>query len=102
MIHSSTVSGAAIAASDQGVAAGVRDRSDPRLVLADRVEQLYSQMWLAILATFVIGAIATFEFWDQRLRDLVLFWWGLVLVITASSAGLLYAYRRSADRAANA
>ena len=80
-------------------AAGIRDRADPRKVLADRVEQLYSQMWLGILATFAIGAIATFEFWDVRLRELVLFWWGLVLVITAASAGLLYAYRRSPERA---
>ncbi|MBV8032469.1 MAG: PAS domain S-box protein [Betaproteobacteria bacterium] len=81
------------------VAAGIRDRADPRLVLADRVDQLYGQMWLGIVATFAIGAIATFEFWNDRLRELVLFWWGLVLLVTAASAGLLYGYRRSADRA---
>src|SRR4051794_6125346 len=90
------------AASDANSASRIRDRADPRLVLADRVEQLYSQMWLAILSTFVIGAIATFEFWNERLRELVLFWWGLVLVITAASAGLLYAYRSSPERASNA
>jgi PAS domain S-box-containing protein len=56
-------------------------------------------MWLGILTTFAIGAIATFEFWEVRLRDLVLFWWGLVLLITAASGGLLYAYRRSGDKA---
>jgi len=76
----------------------MRERADPRLVLADRVEELYGQMWLGILATFAIGAIATFEFWDPRMRDLVLFWWGLVLLVSSASAGLLYAYRRSADR----
>src|SRR3954470_19957814 len=84
---------------DHGVSAGIRDRADPRFVLADRVDQLYGQMWLSIVATFAIGAIATFEFWSLRLRELVLFWWGLVLLVTAASAGLLYAYRRSAHRA---
>jgi PAS domain S-box-containing protein len=93
-----SASGTASEASDRGISAGIRDRADPRVVLADRVDQLYSQMWLGILATFAIGAIATFEFWDQRLRELVLFWWSLVLLVTAASAGLLYAYRRSPDR----
>src|SRR6266571_639882 len=88
--------------SERGLSAGIRDRADPRLVLADRVDQLYGQMWLGIVATFAIGAIATFEFWSLRLRELVLFWWGLVLLVTAASAGLLYAYRHSQDRAANA
>ena len=81
------------------VLSGVRERADPRLVLADRVEQLYSQMWLGILMTFAIGAIATFELWEQRLKELVLFWWFIVLLISGASAGLLYAYRQSADKA---
>ena len=99
MNQSSTAAGAETKTSDRGIAAGIRDRADPRLVLADRVDQLYGQMWLGILATFAIGAIATFEFWSPRLKDLVLFWWGLVLLVTAASAGLLYAYRSSGDRA---
>jgi PAS domain S-box-containing protein len=78
---------------------GVRDRADPRLVLADRVEQLYGQMWLGILTTFAIGAIATFELWEERLKELVLFWWIIVLLITGASAGLLYAYRQAGDKA---
>ena len=101
MNHTDAASGSAVELASRGAAAGTRDRADPRLVLADRVDQLYGQMWLGILATFAIGAIATFEFWEERLRDLVLFWWGLVLLVTAASAGLLYAYRRSAERAAN-
>ena len=84
------------------VASGIRDRADPGLVLADRVDQLYGQMWLGILSTFAIGAIATLEFWDARLRELVLFWWGLVLVITTGTASLLYAYKRSPDRTTHA
>ena len=102
MNHSSSASESTARTSDRGLSAGIRDRADPRLVLADRVDQLYGQMWLGILATFAIGAIATFEFWSLQLRDLVLFWWGLVLLVTAATAGLLYAYRRSAGRAANA
>src|SRR3954462_2588582 len=88
-------------AADRGLSAGVGDRADPRFVLADRVDQLYGQMWLGIVATFAIGAIATFEFWSDRLKELVLIWWGLVLFVTAASAGLLYAYRRSSDRSDN-
>jgi PAS domain S-box-containing protein len=102
MSQSSTASSSTVRMPERGVSAGIRDRADPRMVLADRVDQLYGQMWLGILGTFAIGAIATFEFWSQRLRDLVLFWWGLVLLVTAASAGLLFAYRRSTDRAANA
>jgi len=87
---------------ERGVSAGIRDRADPRLVLADRVDQLYGQMWLGILGTFAIGAIASFEFWSPRLRDLVLTWWFIVLVVTAGSATLLYGYRRASNRSQNA
>ncbi len=99
--HDSVAHAATADAFGRGAAAPVRARADPRLVLADRVEELYGQMWLGILATFAIGAIATFEFWDPRMRDLVLFWWGLVLIVASASAGLLYAYRRSETRAEN-
>src|SRR3981081_3353546 len=81
-----SASGTASEASDRGISAGLRDRADPRVVLADRVDQLYSQMWLGILATFAIGAIATFAFWSPRLRELVLFWWSLALLVTAARA----------------
>jgi PAS domain S-box-containing protein len=84
-------------------AAGARttqeeQRTDPQRVLADRVEQLYSQMPLGIVFTLVIGAIATYELYDNRTRDLVLFWWGLVLLITAARTALWLGYRRSTDR----
>ncbi len=101
MNHSSTADGAALAVSERSLAPGITERADPRAVLAARVEQLYSQMWLGILTTFAIGAIATFELWELRLRELVLFWWGLVLLITVASAGLLYAYRRRRDKEAD-
>jgi PAS domain S-box-containing protein len=101
MDHTGTVDGVPLAVPQHAVAADIGSRADPRAVLADRVEHLYAQMWLAILTTFAIGALATFEFWEARLRDLVLFWWGLVLLITAATAGLLYAYRRSHDKSAH-
>src|SRR5262252_5289882 len=101
MNHTGTALGSAMGMSER-VATGIRDRADPRLVLADRVDQLYGQMWLGILATFVLGAIASFEFSEPRLRELVWTWWFIVLVVTASSAALLYAYRRAANRSANA
>src|SRR3970040_805531 len=83
-------------------AAEIRDRADPRQVLADRVAQLYRQMPLAIGATFVAGAVATFELQGRWLKELVLLWWAIVVVFTAAARLLLFAYRRSADKAGTA
>jgi len=83
-------------------AAEIRDRADPRQVLADRVAQLYRQMPLAIGATFVAGAVATFELQGRWLKELVLLWWAIVVVFTAAASLLLFAYRRSADKAGTA
>ncbi len=82
--------------------ADARDSADPQRVLADRVEQLYSQMPLGIVVTLVIGGIATYELMDTRTRDLVLFWWGLLLLITAARAALYFGYRASKDKLAEA
>ncbi len=95
MNHTSIAGDAALAGPLPRAAAGdIGGRADPQAVLADRVEQLYGQLWLAILMTFAIGGLATFEFWEERLKDLVMFWWGLVLLISGAAAALLYAYRR--------
>ena len=48
--------------------------------------------------TLIIGAITTYELYDNRTRDLVLFWWGLVLLVTAARTALWLGYRKSADR----
>jgi PAS domain S-box-containing protein len=93
---------AASASSVPARTADARDSADPQRVLADRVEQLYSQMPLGIVATLAIGGIATYELFDQRTRELVLFWWGLVLLITAARAALYFGYRRSKDKLAEA
>jgi PAS domain S-box-containing protein len=83
-------------------AADARESGDPQRVLADRVEQLYSQMPQGIVVTLIIGGIATYQLSDDRIRQLALFWWGLVLVVTAARGALYYAYRRSARRLAEA
>jgi PAS domain-containing protein len=99
MSHTGTADAMALGAPARAAAADAGERADPRAVLADRVQELYGQMWLAILTTFAIGGLATFEFWEAGLRELVLFWWGLVLLVSAACAGLLWAYRRSPQKA---
>jgi PAS domain S-box-containing protein len=108
MNHSGTASAARTAArsagrpapamSDQGVAVGVRERADPRLVLADRVEQLCSQTPIAIAASFIAGAIATVELWNKWLWMLVFFWWVLVVAFSIATTALLMSYRRDANK----
>ncbi len=82
---------------DEGAA-----QPDARRILADRVDQLYDQLWIAILGALVVGGIATFELWEPRYRGLMLFWWGLVMVMTLASASLLVSYRRSRNKLAEA
>lgn len=99
-----TTSSAASEALAPGAAAPADpgSRADPQRVLADRVEQLYSQTPLGMLATLLIGGIATYELWDERSRDLVLFWWSLVLLVTAGRAILYFGYRASSAKLADA
>ncbi|MBC7803755.1 MAG: PAS domain-containing sensor histidine kinase [Candidatus Parcubacteria bacterium] len=72
--------------------------ADPRRVLADRVEQLYSQLPLGIVATFVISVVAAYELREGRYVEIVLFWAGLVLLLTVARAGLYWSYRRNAGK----
>jgi len=76
----------------------MRERADPRLVLADRVEQLCSQTPIAIAASFVAGAIATVELWNKWLWMLVFFWWVLVVAFSVATTALLVGYRRTANK----
>src|SRR5262245_39181281 len=82
--------------------AEVRNRADPRQVLADRVAQLYRQTPLAIAATFVAGTIATVELQGRWLTELVFLWWVIVVVFTAAACVLLVAYWRIADKVGTA
>ena len=84
------------------LAAQIRDRADPRLVLADRVEQLYSQLPLGMFATLAIGFVAAVELREGRLIELVLFWSTLLVVVVALHAVLYFGYRREPDKVGQA
>ena len=75
---------------------------DVNAVLAERVSHLYSQLPIGIALTFVIGALVTYELWEQQLSGLVGVWWGFVLVVTVASTLLYIAYQRADDGAVNA
>jgi PAS domain S-box-containing protein len=105
MTSASTASEQQAPAPEHGIADGIAaalDAGDPRQLLADRVEQLYRQLPIALAAPFLIAAIASVELWDQRARELVMMWWIPVVVVTLSKAALYWAYKRSRDTAANA
>ncbi len=104
MNHTTTANGSdtGLEVSTQAVEAEIRDRADPTQVLADRVAQLYRQMPIAIGATFIAGAIATFELQGRWLKELVLIWWAIVVMFTAGASLLLYAYHRTADKVSTA
>ena len=76
--------------------------ADPRRVLADRVEQMYGQMPLGIAGSFIISVVAAYELREGRYVEIVVFWAGLVVLLTAASAGLYWSYRRSATKASEA
>jgi len=99
MNHTTTANGdSTLEVSTHAVEAEIRDRADPRQVMADRVAQLYRQMPIGIGATFIAGAIATFELQGRWLKELVLIWWAIVVLYSAAASLLLYAYYRSADK----
>jgi PAS domain S-box-containing protein len=80
----------------------LRQSADPRFVLADRVEQLYSQMPLAVGGTFVISVLAAFELRQGRYIEIVYFWGGLVLLLTLARIFLYWSYHRAKDKVGEA
>src|SRR5947208_14505349 len=80
------------------ITADIRDRADPALVRADRVEQLYSQLPLGMAATVVTGVIAAMELHEGRLLELVLFWAGLLGLVVILHALLYLGYRHDVHR----
>src|SRR5256886_17197122 len=86
------------AARADALTADIRDRADPALVRADRVEQLYSQLPLGMAATIVIGVIAAMELHEGRLLELVLFWGGLLAPLGVLHASLYLGFRNAAHR----
>jgi PAS domain S-box-containing protein len=83
-------------------ASEIRDRADPQQVYADRVAHLDRQMPIAIGATFVAGAVATFELQGRWLRELVLFWWAIVVIFSVGATTLALAYHRCVDKIGSA
>src|SRR5437762_2641918 len=79
----------------------IRERADPALVRADRVEQLYSQLPLGMVATIAIGVIAAVELREGRFIELVLFWGGLVVLVVALHAMLYFGYRNDRRKVEN-
>ena len=98
MAEPSASSNAAFASAARGASESV----DSRNVLADRVEQLYSQLPLGVAGTLVVGTVASFELRQGRFQELVAGWGMLVFLITAARLGLYLGYRRSANPAASA
>jgi len=90
--------------SEPAARVSLRQSADPRRVLADRVEQLYSQSPLDIVATFVVGLVAAYELRPSRNFEMYIFifWASLVALLTAVRSGLYLSYRRSARRGAEA
>src|SRR5438309_6914597 len=86
------------AARAEALTADIRDRADPALVRADRVEQLYSQLPLGMAATVVTGVIAAMELHEGRLLELVLFWAGLLGLVVILHALLYLGYRNDVHR----
>ena len=76
--------------------------ADPRRVLADRVEQLYSQLPLAIVATILVALISIYELRGSRIAQfewniLITFWGGVVALLTAARIALYWGYRKSSS-----
>src|SRR3954447_24246091 len=83
------------------IAAVIRERADPALVRADRVEQLYSQLPLGMVATIAIGVIAAVELREGRFIELVLFWGGLLALVVLLHGMLYLGYRNETHRHEN-
>src|SRR5262245_52078895 len=95
-------SGAAAAQISLTDRVGAVQSADPRVILADRVEQLYSQLPLGIVATLIVSGIAAYELRAGRYVEVVLFWAGLVVFLTLVRIALYWGYRRSENKFAEA
>ena len=89
------------AARAAALTADIRDRADPALVRADRVDQLYSQLPLGMAATVVTGVIAAWELREGRLIELVIFWGGLLALVVLLHGMLYLGYRNDIRRHEN-
>jgi len=93
------------AAAAESASPSVRTDTDatpePRLLLADRVAQLYSQMPFGLAATLAIVALSVFALRRIDQAWVVYAWSSVALAITAAGALLWWSYQRS-DRGIDA
>src|SRR5258706_14737531 len=69
------------------------ESADPRRVLADRVEQIYSQMPIGIAGSFVISVVAAYELRQGRFVENVAFLAGLGGLLTPAGIRLYWGQR---------
>jgi PAS domain S-box-containing protein len=87
----------AVTAASAGPFVAAPDTADRKQVLAERVELLYRQSALGIVATILVATVATGELWYDRYQQLAIFWWIVTLVICAARFAVEIAYRRRKD-----
>lgn len=90
---SSVVEQGAVSAAAAGPFITAPDAADRHQVLGERVDLLFRQSTLSVVATVVVATAATVELWYDKYKDLVLFWWGVALVVSAARFALEIAYR---------
>lgn len=91
---SAVIEQSAVPAAPGGAFAAAPDAADRTHVLAERVELLYRQSALGIVATIVVATVATIELWYDEYRQLVILWWMTALLICAGRFAVEVAYRR--------
>jgi len=85
----------AVSTASAGPFVAAPDAADRKHILAERVELLYRQSALGIIATIVIATVATTELWYDQYKLLVVFWWATALLISAARFAIEVAYRRA-------
>ena len=90
-----------IAAATEAVRPSARADSavtpEPRLLVADRAAQLYSQLPVGLAASVAIIVVAVYALRYSSHGWVVYGWAGMALAITAARAGLWWGFQRSAN-----
>ncbi|MDA8110603.1 MAG: PAS domain-containing sensor histidine kinase [Betaproteobacteria bacterium] len=94
---SAVIEQSAVSAAPAGPFVAAPDAADRKHVLAERVELLYRQSALGIIATILVATVATAELWYDQYKQLVIFWWITALLIGAARFAVEVAYRRRKD-----
>jgi hypothetical protein len=68
-------------------------------VLGQRCEFVYRRLPPALLASAALGVLLGAALWRSRPQEIILFWLGVMLLLSAATAALWWAYRRAAPPA---